>query len=313
MNTIKITDFNQLTAYSEKLPTDLQWFEENFFEFADDIPGIKLHIKGKRFDSTISTTLMRSMLKLQEGIYRQYSIYKYGEIRRLSPEESAMLELYVKVDEGSSWLEIDVKPIIEAISEKIKKMNTKQFLAGVAIVSVATTICVVSTNAFDYKRKIKELEIQSESMTEIQRIAVQAQIESIKATTNFYKEISKQTGTNEIEINNEKIDVYAIKKLTSSPREKKQNSQEVISNSFKVTDIHIHDRYEDSAKDISLDIISKDGVIYKDVSILEGIIDKDDYQMLKDSTDKKFMNMKIIVTKHGDEIISTILNSVEVD
>ena len=86
MNTILITDFNQLAAYSEKLPTDIDWFEKNTFEFADNIPGVKLHIKGKRFDSTMSTTLMRAILRLQEGIYRQFSISAYGEIRRLSPE-----------------------------------------------------------------------------------------------------------------------------------------------------------------------------------------------------------------------------------
>lgn len=313
MNTIKITDFNQLTSYSEKLPTDLQWFDENTFEFADNIPGIKLHIKGERFDSTMSTTLMRSILKLQEGVYRQYSIYKYGEIRRLSNEERAMLELYVKVDEGSSWIEIDLKPIIETIAEKIETMTPNQTLAGIAIVSVASIICIGTKKILDYKQKIKELETQSKTMTEIQKTTAQAQIESIKATADFYKEIAKQTGTSEIEINNEKLDISAIKKITSSPREKKENSQAVISSSFKITDIHIHDRYEDSAKDISLDIISKDGIVYKDVSILEGIIDKDDYQMLKDSTDKKFMNMKIVVTKHGDEIIGAFLNSVEIE
>ena len=313
MNTILITDFNQLAAYSEKLPTDIDWFEKNTFEFADNIPGVKLHIKGKRFDSTMSTTLMRAILRLQEGIYRQFSISAYGEIRRLSPEEKAMLELYVKVEEGSSWLEIDLKPIINKIAEKIKKMSTKQFICGIAIVSVASVICVVSSKAFDHKRKIRELEMQKDAMTEIQKTAVQAQIETIKATTEFYKEIAKQTGTDEIEINNEMLDLVSIKEITSSPREKKENSQEVVANSFKVTDIHIHDRYEDSAKDISLDIISKDGIVYKDVSILEGLIDKDDYQMLKDSTNTKFMNMKIVVTKHGDEIIGVFLNSVEED
>lgn len=222
-----------------------------------------------------------------------------------------MLELYVKVDEGSSLLEIDLKPIINKIAEKIKKMTTNQFLGGIAIVSVAAIICVTTSKALDYKKKIKELEMQAEAMTDIQKTALQSQIETIKATTGFYKEIAKQTGADEIEINNEKIDASALKQITSSPREKKENSQEVVSNSFKVTDIHIHDRYEDSAKDISLDIISKDGIVYKDVSILEGLIDKDDYQMLKDSTNKKFMNMKIVVTKHGDDIIGVFLNSVE--
>lgn len=311
MNTIKITDFNQLTAYSEKLPTDLEWFEENTFEFADNIPGIKLHIKGERFDSTMSTTLMRSILKLQEGVYRQYSIYKYGEIRRLSPEEYAMLEIYVRVDPGSSWIELIPQPIINAVAEKVGNMTSGQILIGVASVAIASTICVVTSKVLEYKKKIKELEVQKETLTGLQKTTVEAQIEMVKAQTQFYKEIAKQTGTSEIEINNEKIDTAAIKQITTSPREKKENSQEVVSNSFKVTDIHIHDRYEDSAKDISLDIISKDGIVYKDVSILEGLIDKDDYQMLKDSTNKKFMNMKIVVTKHGDEIIGAFLNSVE--
>lgn len=311
MNTIKITDFNQLTAYSEKLPTDLEWFEENTFEFADNIPGIKLHIKGERFDSTMSTTLMRSILKLQEGVYRQYSIYKYGEIRRLSPEEYAMLEIYVRVDPGSSWIELIPQPIINAVAEKVGNMTSGQILIGVASVAIASTICVVTSKVLEYKRKIKELEVQKETLTGLQKTTVEAQIEMVKAQTQFYKEIAKQTGTSEIEINNEKIDAAAIKQITTSPREKKENSQELVSNSFKVTDIHIHDRYEDSAKDISLDIISKDGIVYKDVSILEGLIDKDDYQMLKDSTNKKFMNMKIVITKHGDEIIGAFLNSIE--
>lgn len=311
MNTIKITDFNQLTVYSEKLPTDLEWFEENTFEFADNIPGIKLHIKGERFDSTMSTTLMRSILKLQEGVYRQYSIYKYGEIRRLSPEEYAMLEIYAKVDPGSSWIELIPQPIINAVAEKVGNMTSGQILIGVASVAIASTICVVTSKVLDHKKKIKELEVQKETLTGLQKTTIEAQIEMVKAQTQFYKEIAKQTGTSEIEINNEKIDAAAIKQITTSPREKKENSQEVVSNSFKVTDIHIHDRYEDSAKDISLDIISKDGIVYKDVSILEGLIDKDDYQMLKDSTNKKFMNMKIVITKHGDEIIGAFLNSVE--
>ncbi len=311
MNTIKITDFNQLTAYSEKLPTDLEWFEENTFEFADNIPGIKLHIKGERFDSTMSTTLMRSILKLQEGVYRQYSIYKYGEIRRLAPEEYAMLEIYARVDSGSSWIELIPQPIINAVAEKVGNMTSGQILIGVASVAIASTICVVTSKVLDHKKRIKELEIQKETLTGLQKTTVEAQIEMVKAQTQFYKEIAKQTGTSEIEINNEKVDTAAIKQITTSPREKKENSQEVVSNSFKVTDIHIHDRYEDSAKDISLDIISKDGIVYKDVNILEGLIDKDDYQMLKDSTNKKFMNMKIVVTKHGDEIIGAFLNSVE--
>lgn len=158
---------------------------------------------------------------------------------------------------------------------------------------------------------MKELEVQAETLTGIQKSAAQAQIETIKATTEFYKEISKQSGTKDIEINGEKVDAESIKKIASVPRERKENSQEVIDGVFKVTDIHIHESSVSSDKDISIDVLKSDGSVYKDVNLLEGIIDKDDYQMLKSSTDKKEMNMKIVITKHGDEIVSAFLNSVE--
>lgn len=311
MNTIQITNFNQLAEYAEKLPNDLEWFNNNTFEFSENIPGIKIHIKGERFNSTMSTTLMKSILKLQEGIYRQYSLFAYGKIQRLSPEEKAMLELYVKVDEGSSWIEIIPEPIIKAVAGKINSMTSNQILGAIAIVSVASVICVVTKKVLDHKQKLKELEVQAETLTGIQKNAVQAQIETIKVTTDFFKEISKQTGTKEIEINGEKVDAESIKKIASVHREKKENSQEVIDGLFKVTDIHIHESSVSSDKDISIDILGADGTVYKNVNLLEGIIDKDDYQMLKDSTDKKEMEMRIVITKHGDEIIGAFLNSVK--
>ena len=223
---------------------------------------------------------MKSILKLQEGIYKQYSIYKYGELKRLSPEEYAMLEIYARVDPGSSWIELIPLPIINAVAEKVGNMTSGQILIGVASVAIASTICVVTSKVLNYKNKIKELEIQKETLTGLQKTTVEAQIEMIKAQTEFYKEIIKQTGASNIVINGETIEPVYLKSIISSHREKKENTQVVVSGSFKVTDIHIHDRYEDSTKDISLDIISKEGVIYKDVNIHEGLIDKDDYLML---------------------------------
>ena len=311
METIEISDFNQLAQYAEKLPHDLDWFKSHQFTFSRNISGIKIHIKGERFDSSMSTTIMRSVLKLQEAIYRQYSLYVYGEVRRLSQEERATLEIYAKVEPGSSILELIPEPIIKAVAEKINTMTTGQFLIGIATVALASTLCVVTGKILDYKKKIKEMEIQKETLSGIQKTFVESQIEATKAMTDFYKEITKQTGVQSLEINGENIDSEKIKVALASPREKKENSQKVISGAFKVTDIHILDRHGDSAKDISLDIIDEKGEVYKDVNVLEGLIDQNDYQMLKDSTNKKFMNMKIVVTRHGDKTISVFLNSLE--
>lgn len=130
---------------------------------------------------------MKSILKLQDGIYRQYSLYAYGKIQRLSPEEKAMLELYVKVNEGSSWIEIIPEPIIKCVAEKINSMTSNQILAAIAIVSVASVICVVTKKVLDHKQKMKELEVQAETLTGIQKSAAQAQIETIRQRQSFIR------------------------------------------------------------------------------------------------------------------------------
>lgn len=33
MNTIEISDFNQLATYADKLPNDIEWFNKNTFSF----------------------------------------------------------------------------------------------------------------------------------------------------------------------------------------------------------------------------------------------------------------------------------------
>ena len=204
MNTINITNFNDLTIYAEKLPNELEWFNENSFSFADNIQGIKIHISGERFNSSMSTTLMRSILKLQEAIYHQYSLYAYGKKIALSAEEKAMLEIYAKVDAGSSLIELIPTPIIKAVSQRIKSMSNKQMLIGIASVSIAGIVCLLTSNILNYKLKIKELEIQAASLQGIQKTAVAAQIEAIKAQKDFYKEIIKLEGVEKIEINGNK-------------------------------------------------------------------------------------------------------------
>lgn len=304
MTTIEINTFEDLAAYANKLPCDIDWFREHNFHIDENISGIKIHIKGKLFHSSISTTVMRSILKLQDAIYKQYSLFMYGQKCRLTAEEKEMLEIFVKVEEGSSIFELVPKSIIDAISKKVESMSTKEFIAGIAAVTIAATLYVSVGKIIDNKSKIKELEIQSQLYTDIQKNAVEAQIEMVKAQTDFYKEIVKQNGTSEIEINGEVISTEEIKDITVSPKIKYEIISEQITDDFKVTDIHIEDSY------VFVDIISNSNKIIKNVQLLEGLVDQDDYQMLKDSTNRKTMNMNILIQKKNDTIISAILNGI---
>ena len=249
---------------------------------------------------------MRSILKLQKAIYHQYALYTYGKITPLSAEEKAMLEIYAKVDNGSSWIELIPLPIINAVSKRIKTMTGNQMLVGIAIVSIAITVCMSTSKVLDYKLKLKEKEMQTATLQGIQKTTVEAQIEALKAQADFYKEIVKQTEAKKIEINEEEIEQEKLKTIISSPTHiKSQITQEVISNSFKVTDIHIADN------EVSIDVIGKDGMIVKNVIIFEQIINANDYRILKDSTNRMFMTMTIMLTKKSDKIIGAVLHSIE--
>lgn len=307
MNTIRISNFAELASYNNKLPNDIDWFKNNNFIIDENIPGIMLHLTGEQFHSSISTTVMKSILKLQESIYRQYSLFVYGDIRRLSTEEKGMLELYVKVENGSSIFEIIPKEIIKAISKKVETMTSREMIASIAAVAIAATFYVSTQKIIDGKQKIKELEIQSQTFTDIQKNTAEAQIEMIKAQTEFYREVSKQENVSKIEINGEEITTSEIKEITKSPRTKYEIISEQITDRFKVTDIHIEDNF------VFIDIISNTGFIIKKVQLVEGLVDKDDYQMLKDSTERKFMDMNILVQKKNDTIISAILNGINKD
>lgn len=300
MNIIPIYDISELDLYASKL-NDLDWFNENSFEIKS-IPGIKMHIQGDSFDSTVSTTVMRSILKLQDAVYRQYSLFAYGDIRKLSSSERAGLEIYAKVEPGSTWIEVFVEHILMNIAEKIKKMTPGQTMATIAIIAVAATLSLATDKIIDAKVKIKEIESNSNS----QKIIAQSQIEIIKAQTEFYREIAKQTNAN-IEVNGEKIDSREIKEILSTPREKISLEQKLVEGEYKVTDIHIDDEW------YSIDVISKDGEVIKNITLLEGMIDQDDYKVIKESANRIFMHMKILLTYKRDIIQCATLNSVEWD
>lgn len=65
-------------------------------------------------------------------------------------------------------------------------MSSKQMVIGIVIVSIAATVCLLTSNILNYKSKIKELEIQAALLQGIQKTTAEAQIEAIKAQKDFY-------------------------------------------------------------------------------------------------------------------------------
>ncbi len=305
MQTIEITDFNQLAEYASKLPEEYDWFKDVRFSFSDDIKGIKMRFQGERFESTLNTSMMRSILDLQKGLYEQYALFMYAnKTKRLTLEEKQMLELYVKVEEGSSWIELIPLPIIKAAAERVKKMTGKEIIATIAAVSIGATLCISVPKIIDSHEKRKELEQMAQLIEGVQKTTVEAQIAALNAQTEFYRGVSKQTDSTDITINGEQVTSVQLREIVRKPREKVDIETLSYSGDFIITDIH----FKDDA--MYLDVVKIDtGKEIKYVNIFGEMISEDDYQWFKDSTNRQTIEMSIATTEKKGKIIGAKLVS----
>ncbi|PLX49152.1 MAG: hypothetical protein C0613_08500 [Desulfobulbaceae bacterium] len=69
-------------------------------------PVVNVNIKGKQYNSSLTTANMHGLVALQDTVYRSYALVHYGspDTRQLSKKEKKELELIFKVSEGSSGI-----------------------------------------------------------------------------------------------------------------------------------------------------------------------------------------------------------------
>jgi hypothetical protein len=94
-----------------------------------------IHIEGKKFNQSITPTVMRGLVEFQKSIYQAYATAKYNSpSKRLSEEEKNNLEINISVKGGSSNLEINVQELAIKFIEQIGgKMGTTEIITlGIA-------------------------------------------------------------------------------------------------------------------------------------------------------------------------------------
>lgn len=138
METIRITNIKQLAEYKDKL-NDEKFLAETRFDLSE-CESIKIHIKGEHFDSSINSNIMRTFVFLQDEIYREYAQVVYGtrDLRKLSSEEKQSLQLYIRVDEGSTILTIFLESLFEVIIEKLAETAIDRNAANKIVICIAS-------------------------------------------------------------------------------------------------------------------------------------------------------------------------------
>lgn len=143
-------------------------------------PILQVRMVGQQFNSSITAPIMKAFLELQTSLYRSFATVKYGipNPAKLSKDEKQMLELIVKVEEGSSKYKIDLQQLFENTCKNlVDKMEPKHILIAVLSIAVLYFGDSAYKNYLDNRKEIRQLEIKDDEQ---------------KATLNHLKFVSQE-------------------------------------------------------------------------------------------------------------------------
>ena len=273
----------------------------NKVEYSNELQKISICFKGAIYKSSISSNTMKAFLQLQDAIYSLYSIYMYGEKRRLNIDTRRALELNVIVEEGSSKYFIDLAKITEALCDRIKASTEKELTRFLIIASVTILAITLGSKVLDHKTEIDRMNQYSNTLTGVQKNTAEAISEVLQSQQSFYRIISSQNFET-LEINNQLLTQDELIDMVKIERVKYPIESKIYSGKYKITAVH----FDNDAN--KLDIICDNELIIKGVNILEGIISADNYQWFKDSASGKEVEMTVIAAVKNGEIIASYLH-----
>lgn len=139
---------------------------------------LHVHLKGKPFDSTITTEVMGGFIDLERQLRQAYALALYGSgSHRLKERDKQALRIVVKVEPGSSeyfaWLDSS----LQHLADMVKGMDSKYRAA--TILGIALTIGSVVAWKFwlDNQARARELDAQQfASAQETERMRLLAEV-----------------------------------------------------------------------------------------------------------------------------------------
>lgn len=328
MNQVIIANEQDIDNVISRVVQDISYLEENKLVISDEFPK-KLHIKlvGEKFDSSITSSVMKGLLELQKSIYHLYAYSTYGDAsKRLTQEEKSRLELVVEVREGSAELFLELLPVLK---EALKQMTGAQVLAGMGILGAVYLAGKIST-ALIQANKEKSVEIerqiteQQKQITEQQKQITQQKdndnkikahensLDALKevvsitqdAQVKMFRSISKAPFSS-IQVNDESFSHEDIVSQVKSERVKIKPYQNVISGWYFVTRLDFDD---DETYVYLIDKDTKREI--KKVAVQAAFISEQDYALIEGAKDREAIHLRLMVTWKADDIISAVIESI---
>lgn len=101
----------------------------------DGWPSLVIKLEGEKFDQSLTPSVMKGFIELQKAINRSYAAARYDDPqRRLTDEEKDALEITVKVEQGSSLVEINLQePILRILQDLVVRMDPNSALIAAVV------------------------------------------------------------------------------------------------------------------------------------------------------------------------------------
>jgi hypothetical protein len=99
-------------------------------------PVLTFRLIGDKFDQSLTPSVMKCFVDIQSQINKAYALSKYGspDAKRLTKEERDELEIQVKVDKGSSILEVIFNKFIESGFSNMTGQEAMITVLGTALI-----------------------------------------------------------------------------------------------------------------------------------------------------------------------------------
>ena len=183
-------------------------------------PNLEVLISGAEYNSSLKSSQLRALIKLQDSIHYQYGLISNRQYKNLTHEEREQLELKVTVGRGSSDLLVELTKVFNNLVSG--GIPSTDIVTGIVLLSAIYGSYKVANRYFDVKSQ--EIEAEKRHLEVIKDLASQNQLLSnlVISANHAIDSISKcAPDSDEILIN--KSPTSQIRHL-KKPRKKKAES-----------------------------------------------------------------------------------------
>ena len=148
-------------------------------------PNVQVKLTGEKYQSTITPSIMKAFLKLQDGLYKAYALAVYADSKhRLTDDEKKDLELIIKVSQGSSKFDDENTNWGNILTGLTSKMESKHL----TITLLFGLLCYFGTDSYKMFLEDKQAEREAQAQSSITEKLVALNEKTLNALTENQKE-----------------------------------------------------------------------------------------------------------------------------